>query len=384
MKESERVSEMMPVNRKENRSNRIRKADSFQPSGSLADRVLFLQRTIGNQAVRSLIRSRTIQTKLWIGQPGDKYEQEADRVADTVMRMPEIISREELHIQRSCPACDENELKRQPIKEEEEEEKLQAKTTSDRIPEIDPNIESHIQSLNGGGQPLSEESRAFFEPRFGYDFSQVRVHTDVKAEEAARAVNARALTLGRDVVFGTGQYSPDTMIGKRLLAHELVHVVQQGKANIQLQRDLFGMSLIDNLSQIVQKSLADAYDSYRGECECGERLENNCAHYLSDALIRGGFDELDGGRGALYRKHNGRVVCKAGRPVRARELRDWFATQATERFKGEPDDDQYWAVYQHDGYPGGHVVIHKHNGREYTWAGTGDYPDWGEQSHYTW
>lgn len=93
---------------------------------------------------------------------------------------------------------------------------------------------------------------------------------------------------------------------------------------------------------------------------------------------------LDGGKGGLYRQRNGRVVCKAGRPVRARELRDWFAGQATGTSRTEPDDKQYWAVYQHDGYPGGHVVIHHHNGKNYTSAGTGDYPDWSTQEHYTW
>jgi len=192
---------------------------------------MFLQRTIGNLAVERMIRSNTLQTKLSIGQPGDKYEQEADRVADAVMRMPEpeMVSKNEPHIQRSCPACDENELKRQPIKEEEdeekklrmqpeeeEEEKLQAKTTSDSIPEIDNNIESHIQSLDGGGQPLSEDSRAFFEPRFGSDFGHVRVHADVKAAESARAVNAKAFTIGKNVVFAQGQYAPETSSGKSL------------------------------------------------------------------------------------------------------------------------------------------------------------------------
>ena len=252
MSESESISEMMPENGKINRTSRIRKADSIQPSISLADRVMFLQGTIGNQAVERMLRSGTIQSKLSIGQPGDKYEKEADRVADAVMRMPEIVSRNELHIQRSCPACEEKELKRQPMKEEDEEKvkrqsikeeeeekkprmqpkeeeegKVQAKTTSDRISKIDPNIESHIQSLNGGGQPLPEKSRDFFEPRFGYDFSQVRLHTDVRAAESAQALNAAAFTIGNNVVFAQGRYAPETSPGKSLLAHELTHVMQQ-------------------------------------------------------------------------------------------------------------------------------------------------------------
>jgi hypothetical protein len=82
--------------------------------------------------------------------------------------------------------------------------------------------------LRSPGQPLDLATSAFFEPRFAHDFSQVRVHTDTKAAESARAVNARAYTVGRDVVFGAGQYAPRTAAGDRLLAHELTHVAQQG------------------------------------------------------------------------------------------------------------------------------------------------------------
>ena len=84
--------------------------------------------------------------------------------------------------------------------------------------------------LSSPGQPLDTGTRAFIEPRFGHDFSQVRVHTDAKAAESARAVNALAYTVGRDVVFGEGQYEPGTGEGRRLLAHELTHVVQQAGA----------------------------------------------------------------------------------------------------------------------------------------------------------
>jgi hypothetical protein len=83
--------------------------------------------------------------------------------------------------------------------------------------------------LRAPGQPLDAATRAFMEPRFGRDFSQVRVHTDAQAAESAAAVNARAYTVGSDVVFGAGQYSPATAEGKRLVAHELTHVVQQGR-----------------------------------------------------------------------------------------------------------------------------------------------------------
>src|SRR5947209_19412146 len=81
--------------------------------------------------------------------------------------------------------------------------------------------------LHSPGQPLDTTTRAFMEPRFGHDFSGVRVHTDAKAAESARAVNALAYTVGRDVVFGAGQYSSTTHDGRKLMAHELTHVIQQ-------------------------------------------------------------------------------------------------------------------------------------------------------------
>src|SRR5690606_20940127 len=87
-----------------------------------------------------------------------------------------------------------------------------------------------IASLRGGGRPLPSETRAFLEPRFGRDFSNVRVHTDARAAGLARAVQAQAFTVGRDVVFGAGAFRPETQAGRRLLAHDLTHVVQQGSA----------------------------------------------------------------------------------------------------------------------------------------------------------
>lgn len=183
-------------------------------------------------------RNLPIQAKLRINKPGDVYEEEADRVADVVMRM------EEPGVQRQVEDEEEETLQAKPLAEEitplvqrqVEPEELQVKATSDRVSEVNSNLESHIQSFKGGGQRLSENNRAFFEPRFGHDFSRVRVHTDAKAAEAARAVNARAFTLGQDVVFSMGHYQPNTHVGRQLLAHELVHVVQQGSRHELIQR----------------------------------------------------------------------------------------------------------------------------------------------------
>jgi hypothetical protein len=158
-----------------------------------------------------------IQPKLNIGQPHDKYEQEADRVADQIMRMPEP-GGSSVQRKTGCLGC-----------MEEEEGPVQLKSSTDKSPLVTDGLQSQIQSLKGGGQPLPESTRAFFEPRFGRDFSQVRVHTDTKAAGAAKSINSKAFTTGKDIVFGAGQYSTGTPAGKRLLGHELTHVVQQNK-----------------------------------------------------------------------------------------------------------------------------------------------------------
>lgn len=112
-------------------------------------------------------------------------------------------------------------------KEEEEEEYIQPKAENSQIREITPDLESRINSIRGGGQPLRESDRSFMERRFGIDFSGIRVHTDSNAVQMSRELNAQAFTVGRDIYFGAGKYSPSTSSGKRLLAHELTHVVQQ-------------------------------------------------------------------------------------------------------------------------------------------------------------
>ena len=201
--------------------------------------LMALQQSIGARAVQRLINSHYIQAKLHVGPANDQYEQEADRVADTVMRMPDpqatpgvaVSNRAPISsVHRKCSACEEEEMQRKPLEQEEEplekKEVLQGKAEGDEL-EVSAGLETQIQSLRGGGQPLPESVRARFEPRFGQDFGGVRVHTGAQAAQVARSVNARAFTVGKDVAFGAGQYSPDTDSGQRLLAHELTHVIQQ-------------------------------------------------------------------------------------------------------------------------------------------------------------
>ena len=164
-----------------------------------------------------------MQAKLKIGQPGDKYEKEADRVAEEIMGRPEpgpLLARS------NCKPCEE-ELRRQPVEEEEEEEFVQAKEATGQLTQASPDLAGQIKGLSGKGQPLPESERVFFEPRLGYDLSRVRFHADEQAEELTRSVNARAFTLGQHIFFGAGEYALGVEEGRRLLAHELTHVIQQ-------------------------------------------------------------------------------------------------------------------------------------------------------------
>lgn len=157
------------------------------------------------------LRGKPIQAKLRINEPGDQYEREADRVAEQVMRMPDA----EVTKQRRNT--------RTPLVQR------RATTGGVGVAEAPPIVHD---VLNSPGQPLDAAIRAFFEPRLGHDFSQVRVHAGERAEQSAREVSAHAYTVGHNIVFGTGRFSPDTIEGRGLLAHELTHVMQQTESSV--------------------------------------------------------------------------------------------------------------------------------------------------------
>ena len=179
--------------------------------------------------VRAYSASANIQPKLSVNAPGDKYEQEADRNADRVMRMAEP------QLERTpcacggggCPGCQTQEQGHQRLR-------ARHAGAGDRGQAEAPPIVHEV--LRSTGQPVDPAARGFMEARFGYDFSRVRVHADEKAAESARAVNARAYTLGQHLVFGAGEYQPASEPGRRLLAHELTNVTQQGSTASVLQR----------------------------------------------------------------------------------------------------------------------------------------------------
>jgi len=256
MGEISRLYAKIPDVQKSNSVLRIQRRKSSQPIKSPAYRILFLQRTIGNQAVQRLIRSGTLQEKLRIGQPGDKYEQEADRVADAVMRMPEpgvqrqpIEEEEEEQIQtklvtekitpssviqRQEPEEDEilqgkmsEVVQRQPG---EEEELLQAKFASGLTGTLQTKTEA---SQNKTGMP--DHLKSGLENLSSMNLSSVRVHHN---SSKPAQLNALAYTQGQDIHVGPGQ--------EKHLPHEGWHAVQQMQGRVKPTMQAKGVSINDD------------------------------------------------------------------------------------------------------------------------------------------
>lgn len=228
-----------------------------------ANPLLYLQHTIGNQATLRLLQARanrsgaasdneagattevhsetptttrfahdfsripvhspaplSFRSKLAVNTPGDIYEQEADHIAEQVMRMREP------KLQRAC-ACGGGCASCQTKSSSQEHQHLQTKhvSSNDSGQNIAPPIVHEV--LASPGQPLDTSTRAFFEPRFGHDFSRVRIHTTAAAQQSARDVSANAYTVGHNLVFSANAFTSATQEGRRLIAHELAHVLQQ-------------------------------------------------------------------------------------------------------------------------------------------------------------
>jgi hypothetical protein len=195
----------------------VQRSQTGTPPPQTAHPVLQLQRAFGNQAVL-----RRLQAKLTVNQPGGPDEQEADRVATQVMRMPSASA----GLQRACD-CGGGDCADCKAKAAEE---VQRRPAADPAAETDvPPVVHDV--LRSSGQPLDSSFRASFEPRFGHDFSGVRVHTGPQAAAAAASIQAKAFTAGSSIVFGAGQYAPSQPQGQELLAHELTHVIQQGASS---------------------------------------------------------------------------------------------------------------------------------------------------------
>jgi len=243
--ESRLRSQVLEIRRRALPSSIIaRKLSGQESSGAYT-----LRQRLGNRGVQRLmseianhstgsaqIRSPAIQVSLSVSQPGDAHEQDADRVADAVMRMPassmhaapSVTSTATIPgVQRMCAECEEED------KKETRNASVQRKERTADVPTVTPGVAANIQAMCGaGGRALPSATREFFEPRFGADFSGVRVHTDERASATASSIGAKAFTVGKDIAFDSGQYSPASHEGRKLLAHELTHTLQQGTSTV--------------------------------------------------------------------------------------------------------------------------------------------------------
>jgi hypothetical protein len=274
-----------------------------------------------------------LQTKLIVGQVDDPLEHEADRIAGQVMRMPDpapaTLRVDTGMPQRQCEAC------------EEEDDKLARKQAdgADRhggMPAPDP----VGQTLASAGSALDAATRAFFEPRFGRNLGRVRVHADAQAAASARSVNALAYTVGNDVVFGTSQYAPATSAGRRLLAHELAHVVQQGFAPAKLNDP--------------------PHETAKGTSGPGTAPAGLWMQRAPLSLQRGGKDRCSG----LGTSCAGPEQCAApDRPGGSNPSTTWTLTVNIDVERGSWDDALHNQEFGHT-----NVLLGENNGQQYTYG----------------
>jgi len=196
-----------------------------------------------------------VQMKMEVNKPGDKFEQEADKMADNVIRMP------------TPPAPGKEELQRQPEEkvQKKEDDKLQkAQAPEEKLqregsggaPAVS-NVQSAIRDQTAGGEPLPANVRDHMEPRFNADFNNVRIHNDSESASLNDQLGARAFTYQNHIFFSRDRYQPGTSDGKLLLAHELTHTIQQGHA-VQRQAEISPSVQSDHSAPAIQKAPAPA------------------------------------------------------------------------------------------------------------------------------
>ena len=189
------------------------------PASAAAD-ILPAQASAAKDMDAGNVQRLPIQRKLSIGAVDNPLEHEADAMADQVMRMPE-----QSFIQRKCAHCEEEEAQRKPLASFiQKKEAATSNTTSDAT-------HTQIQATRGGGSAMPGNTKSFMESRFGTDFSNVRIHSGGYASQLSKELNAQAFTVGNDIYFNAGKFSPESSEGKRLLAHELTHTIQQKAAS---------------------------------------------------------------------------------------------------------------------------------------------------------
>jgi len=169
-----------------------------------------------------------VQPKLSVGQPDDKYEKEADAVADKVMRMPE-----QNFMQRKCAHCEEEEKKQVQRKPFSQNITTNIQANGETGTSVSNSVANKVNSSKGSGNNMDGNTQSFMQNNLGTDFSKIKIHTDTEAIQMNQELNAKAFTVGNDIYFNEGQYQPASDSGKHLLAHELVHTIQQGGSNVK-------------------------------------------------------------------------------------------------------------------------------------------------------
>lgn len=288
----------------------------------------------GGNKKGSFFNPAHIQPKLTVNQPGDKYEQEADAMAEKVVSnlssKTEIIgnnnnpnppsgpsnnffgsffsSGNHSTIQTKCAACEaeeQNELEEKIQKKPLSEYLLQAKENPNTQPEVSNHISTELKNSSSKGNPIPKNTKTEMEHGFGTDFSQVRIHTDTVAQSMSKNLGAQAFTYGTDIYFNTGRFETQSQNGKKLLAHELTHVIQQkGTSSSQIQRRIGDGHDLSSPRFARDPELEEVYDGNK-VLQRGERggHVNKIQHALQDRghfLLHFGIDgsfegETEGG-----------------------------------------------------------------------------------------
>lgn len=208
-----------------------------------------------------------IQPSLAVGATDDRYEREADRIAEQVVSESSA-PRGTLPV---TPVAQGS-----PVEQEGDtlQKNFKIRSAHSRAPG-DKNLA--IRAVSGEGRSLSFDERAYFEPRLGRDFSNVRIHEHAKAGEAARAINAQAYTLGTNIAFARGEYSPQSLMGRRLLAHELTHVIQQSETGSGAQQQMIQR-------QHRSTPVSSSEEDFIQDLQTGTERANQYISYITEAI----------------------------------------------------------------------------------------------------
>ena len=266
-----------------------------------------------------------VQAKLPVNEPGDMYEQEADAMADRVMRMKAsdsnslakpvtgLIGRS---VQRKCAHCEE----------EEKQKKLMRKETGGAGgTTVSSSFAASLQASKAGGAALPANTKSQMENAFGADFSGVKIHAGNEAAAMSNSINAKAFTYGNDIYFNHGEYATGTGQGQKLLAHELTHVVQQTGTHQQVGNIQRSIGSRSSCAANTNNSPADPIDVLRQANDRAVLMALGASHLLfSDSLFM--QDAHFGSSGILnmYRSRFGDPTEVPGRRGAASRFRNRF------------------------------------------------------------